>query len=142
MADTPLRDQIMSAITDIPTLDDIEREDDEPTDEIVEAIRRQLVVLQGTAVVIGNMATMLQAQIANLTAEVDLFSQPPQQSEPADPPLKRTASGAIVESSLPEAKRQVPEWCTHEDVLIVDTADGPVRVCPECVVDRDGDPGA
>lgn len=126
---TTLRDEIARAITEIPVADD---DDGGPDDEIVAAIERQLAVLEGTAVVLGNMTQMLVMQIANLRAEVALFRQPAQETQVqvADEVVMR-ASGAVVEASLPEAKR-LPDYCSHPSALIVDTVDGPQRVCPDC----------
>lgn len=106
-----------------------------PTDEIVDAIVRQLDVLQGTAAVLSNISTMLLTQVDNLRAEVALFAAPPAEVIPIPEPkkVKQAPSGAVVLSTLPEDKR--PEgvtYCGHADALIVDTVDGFVKVCPEC----------
>lgn len=129
---TDIRDAIAKAIVDIPTYDQTEPPPS-PDDEIVAAIQRQLEVLEGTAVVLGNLVQMLVMQIANLRAEVALFGEPEPSSSPApQPEVRVTPSGATVASSLPEAKREALEFCGHEDALIVQTADGPQKVCPDC----------
>jgi hypothetical protein len=136
-----LHDRIAKAITDIPVGQP--EEVDTPDDEIVAALERQLDVLEGTAVVLGNVVQMLVMQIGNLRSEVALFSEPEQSRpvEPQRPEIARTGSGAIVAESLPVEKRTgslaALTFCGHEDSLIVQTADGPVKVCPDC----DSDPG-
>lgn len=109
----------------------------EPEDEVVAALLRQLVVLEGTAVVIGNMAQMLMQQVANLRAEVTLLDEPldapaPGPMSPPPPEVQQRRSGAIVEASLPP-ERRLPEFCLHPDALVVQTSEGPQRVCQDCV---------
>ena len=127
-----LREEIAKAIVDIPRASDLD-EDGSPGDEIVEAIVRQLDVLEGTAVVLSNMVQMLHLQVANLRAEVGLFSEPGEESEQPErkPGPERLPSGAVIEHSLPVEKR-LPDFCLHDDALIVQTTDGPQRVCPDC----------
>lgn len=110
----------------------VEQEQPESDDEIVSAIYRQLDVLEGTAVIIGNALTMLTLQIQNLRAEVKLFDTP-QQGQPTQPQEKvqATPSGGIVESTLP-AQERLPGFCGHPDAVLLDTRNGPTRVCPDC----------
>lgn len=132
-----LRDEIARAITEIPTtVDDGEVEG--PEDEIVAAIQRQLGVLEGTFVVLGNMVQMLGMQIANLRAEVEALDASPLPEFAVEPTpsteVVRAPSGATVEASLPESKR-LPEWCDHPDALIVNTVEGQQRVCYDCTLE-------
>lgn len=131
-----LREQILSQL---PTIDEAMDELSKPAepeveeDEIVAAIKRQLDVLEGTVVMIGNAWQMLTMQIGNLRAELALLDKPmaPAHQVAPRPSVDRTKSGAVVESTLPQ-ERRLPGFCDHEDALIVDTSTGPVRVCPVC----------
>lgn len=130
-----LRDDVIRAIGDIPfdvtALPAADDGDSAPDDEIVAAVRRQLDVLEGSTVLLGNLVQMIQLQVQNLRAEVAAFDTPPPQPVITQPqPPTRTASGALVEASLPEEER--PTWCLHPDALIIDTVSGKVKVCPEC----------
>lgn len=131
-----VRDQILNQL---PTLDEAmdelnKPESSEPEDEVVAAIRRQVTLLEGVVVMIGNAWQMLTMQVENLRAELDLLDKPllpHEQRLPEQPQVQRTPRGAIVEATLPE-ERRLPGFCDHEDALMVATANGPVRVCPEC----------
>lgn len=108
---------------------------EESDDEIVAAISRQLDVLEGTAVIIGNALTMLTLQIGNLRAEIKLFDTPtasPSDSKPVERPQpKVTPSGGVVEGTL-EPQDRLPGFCGHDHAVLIDTRDGPTRVCPDC----------
>ncbi len=121
---------IREMIEALPSLD--EAMEDTSGDEIAEALARQLDVLEGTTVLLGNVLNMLHLQIANLRAEVALLDQPVTVAAPVEKPeVKQTARGAIVESSMPK-DRQLPGFCGHPDALRVPTTDGHQIVCPDC----------
>jgi hypothetical protein len=130
-----IRDLLAAPTPTIDTQPTLDGDSDTPDDEIVEALRRQVEVLKGTATALLVLARTVITQADGLQAELDLFGTPPAEtvSTPVTPrvEIQRTSTGALVEASLPEDKR-LPGFCMHDDALIVDTADGKVRVCPDC----------
>lgn len=135
-----LRDRIAEAVMSMPVDDAVdaavEEATEQPEDEIVAALDRQLDVLEGTLVALGNLLQLVAMQVGNLRAEVALLSQPQEsdgelRSTPL-PPTKgvvRTPSGAAIVATVPEETRP-PDTCACHDALLVDTPDGPVVVCP------------
>lgn len=126
--------QIRDLIEGLPSIDAAveSAKADAGGDEIAAAISRQLDVLEGTTVLLGNALQMLHLQIGNLRSEVALLDQPiAPQAPPQQPQVQRAPSGAIVEATVPEEQR-LPGFCGHPDVLRIPTTEGYQVVCPDC----------
>lgn len=100
----------------------------ESDDEIVAAIHRQLDVLEGTVVLMSNALQMMSLQAVNLRKELALLDKPI--GPPPAAPVQVRNEPVVVASAQPTLPGL--EQCLHPDAVIVQTNEGPVRVCPDC----------
>lgn len=133
---TDVRDQVRDLLAQpVPGIDTQPPLDGASSDdEIIAALHRQVAALEATGTALLAMAQSMLVSVGNIKAELDLFDMAPTPLPETVAPkveVARTMSGAVVEATLPEDKR-LPAFCNHPDALLVNTAEGQVRVCPDC----------
>lgn len=102
---------------------------EESDDEIVAAIHRQLDVLEGTAVLMANALQMISLQLVNLRKEVALLDTPVKEAPKA---MQVAGTPQPITVANPQPTLPGMEQCLHPDAIVVQTNEGPVRVCPDC----------